>query len=276
MAADFFPAKRNAICLALACLLSAACWGAPQAAAQETQRFKVLRAGRLVAPSESVTNDHARCAIAGASDEATMKCQPAAATQSSSYHYHTALVVDAQGTAYVIACRISLVTNFWCKGFAPGTAFQGRVGQENLAIGEGDKSHEYKLLTSAYVGALPGGAPAAPAPSSLSAVGGAASRAPVAAAPESNLKDAGAADGGASCAPAAGACVTLVSEPAGAEIYVDGKFAGSTPSMLNLPAGAHAIRIASEHFKPWMRTLETSAGSKITIRAPLEAAAPSQ
>ena len=109
-----------------------------------------------MAPSESVTNTDAHCAIAGSSDEATMKCQPAAATQGSSYHYHTALVVDAEGTAYVIACRVSLVTNFWCKGLAPGTAFQGRLAQGNLAIADRDKSHDYKLLTSAYVGPLPG------------------------------------------------------------------------------------------------------------------------
>ena len=147
--------KRNAICLAMACFLAAACFGARQAATDETQRFRVLRAGRLVAPSESVTNTDAHCAIAGSSDEATMKCQPAAATQSSSYHYHTALVVDAKGTGYVIACRVSLVTNFWCKGLAPGTAFQGRLTQGNLAIADGDKSHDYRLLTSTYVGPLP-------------------------------------------------------------------------------------------------------------------------
>ena len=119
--------KRNAICVAMAGLLAGACFVARQAATDDTQRFKVLRAGRLVAPSESVTNTDAHCAIAGSSDEATMKCQPVAATQGSSYHFHTALVVDAKGTAYVIACRVSLVTNFWCKGLAPGTAFQGRL-----------------------------------------------------------------------------------------------------------------------------------------------------
>ncbi len=309
--------KRNAICLAMAGFLAAACFGARQAATDETQRFKVLRAGRLVAPSESVTNTDAHCAIAGSSDEATMKCQPAAATQGSSYHYHTALVVDAQGTAYVIACRVSLVMNFWCKGLAPGTAFQGRLTQGNLAIADGDKSHDYRLLTSAYIGALPGSQPAALAQGAGSSAGERSSRgsassepsasgsAPVRTEPprptgsdkaaagkpagaslESTAKDSGAKESGAkglipndsngSCAPAEGACVTFVSEPQGADIYVDGKFVGNTPSMLNLAMGSHEIRIESEHFKPWTRTLETSAGSKITIRAPLQAAAPAQ
>ena len=323
---DFVPMKRIVICVAMMGFLAAACFGARQAATDETQRFKVLRAGRLVAPSESVTNTDAHGAIAGSSDEATMKCQPAAATQSSSYHYHTALVVDAEGTAYVIACRVSLVTNFWCKGLAPGTAFQGRLAQGNLAIADGDKSHDYKLLTSAYVGPLPGSQPTALAQaagssvserssrrsvssgsSSSGSVGSAPARAepptrptssdkaaagkPAGASLESTAKDSGGKDSVAkgsipsdsntndsngSCAPSADACVTFVSEPQGADIYVDGKFVGNTPSMLNLAMGSHEIRIESEHFKPWARTLETSAGSKITIRAPLQAAAPAQ
>ena len=302
----------------MACFLATVCFGARQASTDETQRFKVLRAGRLVAPSESVTNTDAHCAIAGSSDEATMKCQPAAATQGSSYHYRTALVVDAEGTAYVIACRVSLVTNFWCKGLAPGTAFQGRLAQGNLAIADGDKSHDYKLLTSAYVGPLPGSQPAALAQGAGSSVserssrgsvsrepsasGSAPARAepptrptgsdkaaagkPAGASSESTAKNSGGKDSVAkgsipndsngSCAPSADACVTFVSEPQGADIYVDGKFVGNTPSMLNLAMGSHDIRIESEHFKPWARTLETSAGSKITIRAPLQAAVPAQ
>jgi PEGA domain len=286
--------KRNAICLAMVGLLAAACWGARQAATDETQRFKVLRSGRLVAPSESVTNIDAHCAIAGSSDEATMKCQPAAATQGSSYHYHTALVVDVKGTAYVIACRVSLITNFWCKGLAPGTAFQGRLTQENLAIADGDKSHEYRLLTSAYIGPLPGSQTVAPAQSAGSSASGSSASGPspsgsvrsTAARSEAPTRPTGGdkaavvrpesapLDSNASCAPAAGACVSFVSEPQGADIYVDGKFVGNTPSMLNVAMGSHEIRIESEHFKPWSRTLETSAGSRITIRAPLQAAAP--
>ena len=303
--------KRIAICLAMVGLLAAACFGARQAATDESQRFKVLRAGRLVAPSQSATNADAHCAIAGSSDEATMKCKPEAATQATSYHYHTALVVDAKGTGYVIACRISLVSNFWCKALAPGTAFQGRLAQGNLAIADGDKSHDYRLLISAYVGPLPGSQPAALAQGAGSSASGRPARGPASSEPsasgsapvrsepparptgndkaaagkpggaslESNAKDPGAKDSNAndsnaSCAPAAGACVTFVSEPQGADIYVDGKFVGNTPSMLTLAMGSHEVRIESEHFKPWTRTLETSAGSKITIRAPLQAAGP--
>ncbi len=293
---DFVPMKRNVICLAMVCLLAAACLGARQAATDDTQRFKVLRSGRLVAPSQSATNADAHCAITGSTDEATMKCKPEAATQATSYHYHTALVVDAKGMGYVIACRISLVSNFWCKALAPGTAFQGRLAQGNLAIVDGDKSHDYRLLTSAYVGPLPGSQPAAPAqgagssasgssasgPSSSSSVGPAPvrSEAPARATGSDKaaaVKPEGASpDSNASCAPAAGACVTFVSEPQGADIYVDGKFVGNTPSMLNLAIGSHEIRIESEHFKPWTRTLETNAGSKITIRAQLQASAPAR
>ena len=178
--------KRIAICLAMVGLLAAACFGARQAATDESQRFKVLRAGRLVAPSQSATNADAHCAIAGSSDEATMKCKPAAATQATSYHYHTALVVDAKGTGYVIACRISLVSNFWCKGLAPGTAFQGRLAQGNLAIVDGDKSHDYRLLISAYVGPLPGSQPAALAQGAGSSASGRSARGSASSEPSSS------------------------------------------------------------------------------------------
>ena len=66
----------------------------------------------------------------------------------------------------------------------------------------------------------------------------------------------------------------FVSDPQGADIYVDGKFAGNTPSTLTLAAGSHEIRVEAARFKPWTRTLETTAGSKVTIRAPLEAQSP--
>ena len=54
-----------------------------------------------------------------------------------------------------------------------------------------------------------------------------------------------------------------------ARIYVDGKFVGSTPSTLALPPGSHQIRIEVDKFKPWTRTLESNAGSTVSVRATL-------
>ena len=64
--------------------------------------------------------------------------------------------------------------------------------------------------------------------------------------------------------------VMLMSEPKGAEIYVDGKFMGSTPSVVSLSPGSHEVLITSKGYKAWTRKLEVTKHSKVTIQADLE------
>src|SRR5712664_3898867 len=52
--------------------------------------------------------------------------------------------------------------------------------------------------------------------------------------------------------------VDLKSTPDGAEITVDEKFMGSTPSSLRLAVGDHKIRLAKPGFKTWERTMTVS------------------
>ncbi len=68
---------------------------------------------------------------------------------------------------------------------------------------------------------------------------------------------------------AAPAKVTITSEPEGAEIYVDGGLAGSTPSTLSLPAGASTIMVKQAGFQNWQRDLRVLAGSEVSLRAVL-------
>jgi len=68
---------------------------------------------------------------------------------------------------------------------------------------------------------------------------------------------------------AAPAKVTITSEPQGAEIYIDGNLSGSTPSTLNLPAGACKIILKQAGFQDWQRDLQVFAGSEVTLRATL-------
>jgi PEGA domain len=61
----------------------------------------------------------------------------------------------------------------------------------------------------------------------------------------------------------------ITSNPAGAEISVDGNFVGDTPSELAVAAGVHTITISKHGYKPWERKLTVSSG-KVTVAAELE------
>ncbi|HME34938.1 MAG TPA: PEGA domain-containing protein [Candidatus Sulfotelmatobacter sp.] len=63
---------------------------------------------------------------------------------------------------------------------------------------------------------------------------------------------------------------SFASTPAGAEITVDGKYAGSTPSTLSLSLGTHAVEISLPGFVQWKRQLTVSSGSELTVNAVLE------
>ena len=67
------------------------------------------------------------------------------------------------------------------------------------------------------------------------------------------------------------AVVNVTSDPAGADIYVDGAFVGNTPSILHLSAGTHTVRIQSAGKQPWERQLEVLKDSKVTLSATLGA-----
>jgi len=62
------------------------------------------------------------------------------------------------------------------------------------------------------------------------------------------------------------ASVTIVASVAGADIEVDGVFVGSTPTTVQLKPGPHVITVKSDD-KVWMRNLQVSAGSSVTLSA---------
>jgi hypothetical protein len=63
--------------------------------------------------------------------------------------------------------------------------------------------------------------------------------------------------------------VSMSSTPPSADVEVDGKFVGNTPSSVSLPGGEHAVRITKKGFKPWERKLTVSGGNA-TVNAELE------
>ena len=64
--------------------------------------------------------------------------------------------------------------------------------------------------------------------------------------------------------------VSITSTPAGADILIDTKFVGNTPSSLELTAGEHTIAIEKTGFKSWQRTMTVGARGSANIDATLE------
>ena len=64
--------------------------------------------------------------------------------------------------------------------------------------------------------------------------------------------------------------VTVKSDPEGADITIDGKYSGSTPSTLQLAAGSHALAVTETGFASWQRNITIDAGGNITVDATLQ------
>lgn len=63
--------------------------------------------------------------------------------------------------------------------------------------------------------------------------------------------------------------VVVKSSPDGADVTVDGKYMGSTPSTVRLAPGDHVIAIEKSGFKTWQRTMSVNPGGIVTIDATL-------
>jgi hypothetical protein len=64
--------------------------------------------------------------------------------------------------------------------------------------------------------------------------------------------------------------VAIKSTPDGAEITIDGKLVGTTPSTVQLTPGEHIISINKSGFKQWQRTITVTAGGAINLEATLD------
>ncbi len=64
--------------------------------------------------------------------------------------------------------------------------------------------------------------------------------------------------------------VVVKSTPAGADINVDRKWMGSTPSTIQLTPGDHEVSIEKDDLRPWQRTMTVVSGGGSIIDAVLE------
>lgn len=65
--------------------------------------------------------------------------------------------------------------------------------------------------------------------------------------------------------------VAFTSDPSGAEIYIDGKFMGQTPSTITMLPGSHVIVLKAAGRKNWQRDLDVLKNSQVALNPILEA-----
>jgi hypothetical protein len=76
--------------------------------------------------------------------------------------------------------------------------------------------------------------------------------------------------GGQQTAVSSSGEITFKSDPDGADITVDGKFVGSTPTTIRIAPGDHDISVEKAHFAPWKRVMSVAAGGSVNVNATLE------
>jgi hypothetical protein len=57
--------------------------------------------------------------------------------------------------------------------------------------------------------------------------------------------------------------VSINSEPAGADIDIDGDFAGNTPAKLTIDKGRHTLRISRQGYQLWEKSIMATPGLAI-------------
>lgn len=66
--------------------------------------------------------------------------------------------------------------------------------------------------------------------------------------------------------------MSVVSNPVGADIEIDGGFVGNTPSTIDVPPGDHIVKVSKAGFKDWERKLKANGGN-VNLNVELEAQA---
>jgi len=174
---------------------------------------------------------------------------------------NTLLVQEEDGTPFRVACAVD---SRWsrCALLPPGESFDARIEKHGITVyyqdDKGKPRRQFYSLVAPdpKANALAAAAPVASRPALVPAENaGQASAAP---APTGLLQQT------VKC--------SVTSTPSGAEVTIDGRFAGSTPSVLALPPGTHTVIVSTPGFAQWKRDLAVSSGSELTVNAVLQKA----
>jgi len=189
----------------------------------------------------------------------------------------TLLVQEDNEPPFRISCTIESRYSR-CIPLPKGESFDARKEKHGITVYYvDDKGKERRQLYALVDAAGKSGAPAA-------AAGVAAQPAPAAAAPRQSSAAAAAASasGASASAPSAGSLQATPPEkmekvkcdfsstPAGAEITLDGRYVGSTPSEIAITTGEHVVLFSMPGFIQWKRELTVLPGSVLTVSAILQ------
>ena len=179
---------------------------------------------------------------------------------------NTMLVQEDDQSPFRISCSVD---TRWsrCTPLPSGESFDARREKRGLLVYFADDNGKmrkqlYSLVAteaaSAVPSTAPNAAPVSPAPRAVESGTQAATPVP----PVPPVPPAMESSRSVKC--------SFTSTPSGAEVTVDGRYTGSTPSVLTLSTGVHVVVVSSPGFAQWKRELTVSPESDLTINAILK------
>ena len=180
---------------------------------------------------------------------------------------NTLLVQEGNGTPYRVACTIESKFSR-CIPLPKSETFDARKEKHGITVyyQDDDGKPRKQLYTFVAPAAKPGPAASAPAVAAQPAAAPAQNAPP---SPVQNTAPAQAAAVAASVVRETVKC-SFGSTPPGAEVTLDGRYVGSTPSVLGLTTGTHVVVISMPGFAQWKRELAVAPGSELTVNAVLQ------
>jgi len=192
---------------------------------------------------------------------------------------NTLLVQEGDEPPFRISCTIESRYSR-CTPLPKGATFEARREKRGITVYYVDDKGKVRSQLYTLVAGGAKGNPAAPAATRATAAAP-ASVAPATKAPAENTGPAPAENAGQ--APAAAVAASSVREtvkcsfsstPSGAEVTLDGRYVGSTPSVLGLTVGTHVVVISMPGFAQWKRELTVASGSDVNVTASLQKTQP--
>jgi hypothetical protein len=178
---------------------------------------------------------------------------------------NTLLVQEGNDPPFRIACTID---SRWskCTPLPKGESFDARKVKHGLVVyyvdDKGKARSQLYALVDANGKALPPASATAAAlqPVRAVAASGQSPPAPAPAPPVSSVQG---------VLPEKAKC-NFGSTPSGAEITLDGRYVGDTPSEIGLTTGTHVVVLSMPGFSQWKKELTVLSGSELTVSAILQ------